>query len=171
MDGEIGQVVGKGVGDNSWLIQPRQGEKFTITFEHLITWNNPNITIDESPRDIVLIHRTSNIRIAVINRIEVCARCEKEFFRNNTIYSDYLCPGTSVSGPRSIRNPSVPNTTTISCNNSSPTICSICKRCEICAKLQKEREEQRQNFVQDDDALDRAMYDWWIFVWANQRAE
>ncbi|MDC0056257.1 hypothetical protein OAJ94_04315 [Deltaproteobacteria bacterium] len=159
MDGEIGQVVGKGVGGDSWLIQPRHGEKFTITFENSITWNNPNITIDESPRELVLIHRTSNIRITVINRIDVCTRCEKEFARNNTIYSHYFCPGTSVSGPRSIRNPSVSNTTTIPCNNSSPTICSDCKRCESCAKLQKEREEKSKNFVQDDDALDRAMYD------------
>ena len=177
MDGEIGQVVSQGDEDNYWIIRRQvDGEEYSITFGHRITWNNPITPIDELlPGNTVLVHPdieyastyTGKIVLAsrwdgsvtVINRMDVCTRCEKKFGRDNTTYSHYSCQGTSVAEPRSIRNPSVENFSTIPCNNSSPTICSDCKRCESCAKLQKEREEQSQNFVQDDDALDRAMYD------------
>ena len=174
--GHEGQVVGKGVEDNSWLIQPtssgsvtsvdgrflipifNSGKAFTITFGNRTTWENPDIAIDESPRDTVLFHKernwkaggyspdtlgqlSDNARIKVINRIDVCTRCEIEFTRDSVKHSHYSCRGTHkdfLFGGL-YQQPLPRLKISHSCEHLSPTICRKCRRCDGCATYMNER--------------------------------
>ena len=171
--GNEGQVVGKGVEDNSWVIQ-HDGEEFTITFENGIIWKNPLIAIDESPRDMVLFHnRPGNLevptefdepRMTVINRIDVCTRCEIEFTRDNTIYSSYSCPGThqdiTFFGLYEQHLPQLK--ISHSCEHSSPTICRKCWHCDGCATYFQERvdEHKKEHAPVEIDWDDHEPYGW-----------
>ena len=200
MHGHEGQVVGKGVEDNSWLIQPtssgsvtrsdgrivpifNSGKAFTITFGNRTTWENPDIAIDESPRDMVLFHKernwraggyspdtlgqlSDNARIKLINRIDVCTRCEIEFTRDLTIFSSYSCSGThkkfSFSGRRQQHLPQLE--ISHSCEHLSPTICRKCRCCDGCATYMNERvdahkKEHARNIEYLDDPANEP-YGW-----------
>ncbi|MDC0623690.1 hypothetical protein OAO86_00995 [Euryarchaeota archaeon] len=194
MCGHEGLVVGKGIEDNSWLIQPtssgsvkrddgriipifNSGKVFTITFGNRTTWENPDIAIDESPRDMVLFHKernwkadgyspdtlgqlSDNARIKVINRIDVCTRCEIEFTRDITIYSSYSCSGIhkkiSFLHPYEQHLPELK--ISHSCEHLSPTICRKCWCCDGCATYMNERvdahkkEHTREEIDWDDPA-------------------
>jgi hypothetical protein len=102
---------------------------------------------------------SDNARIKVINRIDVCTRCEIEFTRDFTDYSAYSCRGTHkefLFYGRS-RNPP-PLKISHSCEHLSPTICRKCRCCDGCATYMNERvdahkkEHARKEIDWDDPA-------------------
>ena len=165
MEGEIGQVVSQGDGNNSWIIRRQvDGEEYSITFGHRITWNNPVTNIDELlPGNLVLVHPDIEYgstyagkivlasgwdgSVSVINRIDVCTRCEKKFGRDNTKYSHYSCEGTKskVKEISSFGIMPVWEMDSIPCKHLSPTLCSECERCDGCATDQKWIDDERGN--------------------------